>query len=92
MADETAWLIENGASKVSAPLYYTGGLNGLPDWSLDHMVAMRFGKEDDAIAIRERINLGIDHGHRVCEHGWDATIDERKQTEYDAMHSTRLSR
>lgn len=67
LRSEHGWLIEHGGSPTSAPLYWCGG----NEWYADHMRAIRFAREIDAAKVKDYIDYGVDHGHRVAEHGWD---------------------
>jgi hypothetical protein len=40
-------------------------------WRADHMSAVRFARAIDAVKVREYIDFGTDHLHRVAEHAWD---------------------
>lgn len=67
MATEFGWLIEDGASEVSKPRYWSG-----IGWDYDHNRAIRYARRIDA----ENEAVGLDdtelpHRHRICEHGWD---------------------
>jgi len=66
MATESGWLVEHGGSSTSAPLYWCGG----NEWYADHMLAIRFAREIDATTVKNYIDHGVDHGHRVAEHVW----------------------
>ena len=60
---EFAWVIEHVDSPVHSPLYF----NGINQWSKDHLEAVRFSREQDAMKIMSNLGQG---NHRVCEHGW----------------------
>lgn len=66
-----AWLIEAGSSKVSDPLYFAGmDTLGRFKWTRDHMLAVRFVREQDAQKVAGGDTFGTNH--RICEHGWEA--------------------
>lgn len=69
---QSAWVIEDGLSSPSAPLYSTckPGIT----WSYLHEEALRFARKVDAEAYVARYhpvkNDGTSKPHRVCEHQW----------------------
>jgi hypothetical protein len=63
---EFGWVIEHDDSPGYAPMYFT--LNeGSVGWSLDNLAALRFSREQDAIAFRTVFLTGQG---RVQQHGW----------------------
>ena len=68
---ENAWVIEEGQSETSAPLYAT--LKPGVIWSYSHLDAIRFAREVDAQLYAER-HLPLvkpkQPPHRVLEHVW----------------------
>lgn len=66
----SGWLIEQGDSPVSHPLYLAGYGDGRPgSWSEDHLQAIRFARKDDA--DRALTLLDDEATYRVCQHAWD---------------------
>lgn len=60
-----AWVIEAGTSSV--PLYWTGF-----DWSHNHMQAIRYAREEDAMTTSVHIPTVLKRsGMRIREHGWE---------------------
>lgn len=69
-----AFVIERGSSPVDAPSYFSGihwGM-GLPQWSKNHLDAVRFANSEAAQRISDSFPPVKTHipPHRVREHGW----------------------
>lgn len=64
MGNETGWLIENG--KQGDELRYRTMRHGLPEWTSDHLEAMRFARRVDA----ERFAEDDEDAWRIVEHAW----------------------
>lgn len=70
VGNEFAWVIEHGASRSDAPLYWAGGT----DWTHDNLLAIRFSREGDACRVMWKMHTAGPRNasimHRVREHGW----------------------
>jgi hypothetical protein len=60
------WVIENGQSDPSHPLYWAGG----GKWNVDSNEAIRFMRQDDASRVACHLTPQLTL-HRIAEHGWD---------------------
>jgi len=70
---ESGWVIERANSSPAMPLYWTGAPLSAPlAWSGDHMLAVRFARDDDAEAVALGLMLHWPEAIRVriCEHCW----------------------
>lgn len=67
---EFAWVIERGDSDPATPTYWTGH----DAWSQDHMDAVRFARQIDAVNVAKREQPIWGLGHRVAEHGWSSPL------------------
>ena len=64
--EEFGWVIEDGNSPVSAPLYFSGrNIYGELKWSSDNQLAVRFCRKEDAMRM-----VSPGEHIRICEHGW----------------------
>jgi hypothetical protein len=60
---EGGWVLEKGST--GAP-FYMAVIDGLLDWTQDHMKALRLARRADGDALAEI----IDDAERVCFHEW----------------------
>ena len=67
--DEFDWVIEDGHSSGSQPIYW-GGQFG---WTLDHLKAVRFARKMDASSVVRYLDLNIPGVPRIVEHMWSGT-------------------
>ena len=65
---EGAWLIEDAASPVSGPTYFSAGAQG-PAFVEDSLAALRFSRKGDAEAFALMSSGSLD-GVRVAFHEW----------------------
>lgn len=72
---ESGWVIEDGASPVSAPTYFAGSASG-PIFTPNHDLAMRFARRADAESFALMSQGSLD-GVRICEHQWEAATAAR---------------
>jgi hypothetical protein len=61
----TGWLIENG-KKQGEGLAYRFMDQGIPNWTPDHMQALRFARREDA----EQFSAEDEEAMRIVEHAW----------------------
>lgn len=72
-ADISAWVLEHGDSPTHAPRYWAAGQidpTRSSAWTENHMAAIRFAREEDAAAVRDRLMKKAGVPVRVCEHIW----------------------
>lgn len=71
--DERGWLIEIGPTNATPPLYWSGGAEGVGNWTVDSLKALRFAREQDAKAfIAWQWGRGGYPGAKAMEHMWPA--------------------
>lgn len=61
--EETGWVIEHWDSEPSRPKYFAG-----KEWSYDNLKAIRFAREQDALAMSHYMFPG--DPNRIADHMW----------------------
>lgn len=73
-----AWVIEDGQSDITRPLYWAGWIKPSgknkeqQHWSFNSLDAIRFARADDASKVACWL-LPQPVLHRICEHEWGCT-------------------